>query len=129
MTVMVKVVGPVLRTWSANAKGCEAWGNHGVRDASLEEALSRLARIVPHLRFLAALLQTFLGRVADVVALVDVVHVSRVVVHLQDEVLRVLLRYEGGGWQEFFAGDHLEAWRLATPVPDVRPRGRDRAGG
>lgn len=91
MTVIVKMIGPVLRARSADTECRES--HHVVRDSRLEEAFSRLTRIVSHLWLVARFLQTFLRRVAHVVALVYVVHISRIVRHFKYEIFRVILRY------------------------------------
>lgn len=75
MTVVMKMVGPVLRARPTNAECREA-------ERHLEEALPRLTGTVPHLRLVVGFLEAFLRRVADVVTLVNVVHVPGVISHL-----------------------------------------------
>lgn len=100
MIVMMKI-GPVLRARRTHTEGREA---HRIQYSRFEEALPRLTGIIAHFRLLARLLQTFLRGVAHVIALVNVGDVARVVSYLENEILRVLLRYHRGRWHEFFAG-------------------------
>lgn len=93
MTVIMKMIGPVLRARSADTERRESHGHHVVRDSRLEKAFSRLTRIVSHLWLVAGFLQTFLRRVAHVVTLMYVVHISRIVSHFEHQIFRVILRY------------------------------------
>lgn len=56
MTVIMKMIGPILRAGPADTERRESYGHHVVRDSRLEKAFSRLARIVPHLGLVARFL-------------------------------------------------------------------------
>lgn len=125
MMIVAMKIGPVLRAGRAHAKSREGQRRHRIQYPRLEEALPRLTGIIAHFWLLAGLLQTFLRRIAHVIALVNVGDVARVVSYLEDEILGVLLRYHGSGWHEFFTGQDFQTRRLAVVFAQIRSGTRD----
>lgn len=103
-------------------------GKNCLWNLRIKEALPGLARAVAHLRLLAGFLKPFLGSVADIVALMDVVHLLSSVLHLEIQFFRVLGGNDGRRWDELLARVHLDAWGFAAPVPQVSSRDGDWAG-
>jgi hypothetical protein len=112
--MMKEMIGPVLGAGRAYTKRRETQRHHRVWYPRLEQALSGLAAIVAHLRFLVGLLQPLLRRVTHIIALMNVGDLARVVSHF-DQVLGVFLSYHSG-WHELFARQDLQTRRLAAAI-------------